>query len=96
MYYIYQQRNPMTTRTVRLDDETEKALTEIQQRTGLSISEALKQGLFAFRDDMEPEKSTHPYTIYRNLNLGEGGTAVAPSTEAKHHIKQILKRKLKR
>ncbi len=86
----------MTTRTVRLDDETEKALAEIQQRTGLSISEALKQGLFAFRDDMEPEKPTHPYTIYKSLNLGEGGAAIAPSTEVKRHIRQTLKRKLKR
>ena len=35
----------MSTRTVRLDEESEQALEEVRQQTGRSVSAALKQGL---------------------------------------------------
>jgi hypothetical protein len=37
----------MSTRTVRLDDESEKILEQIQRQTGLSVSDVLKSGLLA-------------------------------------------------
>lgn len=44
----------MGTKTIRLDDETEQILQQIIRSTGLSISGALKKGLFL----LHREKST--------------------------------------
>ena len=41
----------MGIRTVRLDQEAEKALAEIVTATGLSVSAAVKKGLLALRND---------------------------------------------
>lgn len=37
----------MGIRTVRLDDETEKALAQVTKKTGWSLSTALKRGVLA-------------------------------------------------
>ena len=37
-----------------------------------------------------------PYSIYRELDLGEGGYAVAPARAAKSAIGDIIRRKHKR
>jgi len=52
----------MGTRSVRLDEEAENALEEIVNCTGMSISDAIKQGLVAYREIAIP--CTHkPYMI---------------------------------
>lgn len=85
----------MATRTVRLDDEAEAALDEIRKATGLAISEALKQGLRTLRERIrEPEQT--PYDAYRQLDLGRGGYAVAPSTDTRRAVKAAIRRKLGR
>ena len=68
----------MRARTVRLDDEAERALEEITQATGLSISDALKQGLLALHHQLSQQASQSPYDIYAKLDLGPGGYAIAP------------------
>jgi hypothetical protein len=86
----------MATRTVRLDDEAEAALRQIRQATGLPISEALKRGLRSLQERVTDEATRTPYSIYRQLDLGPGGYAVAPSTETRRGVAQAIRRKLKR
>lgn len=83
----------MGTRTVRLDDETDRILEEIRQTTGLSISEVLKRGILAFRKEMSRDASRAPFDVYRELDLGEGGYAIAPSTEVRRGVREALARK---
>jgi hypothetical protein len=86
----------MATRTVRLDEEAEQALREIRQATGLPMSEALKRGLRVLRNQVRRRSSRSAFAIYAELDLGPGGYASAPSTEAKSTIRAILKQKHRR
>lgn len=86
----------MSARTVRLDDEAEQALAHIMDCTGLSRVEALKQGLFALRAQLAHQAPPQPYDIYAALDLGPGGTAIAPSTETRRGVREALQRKLRR
>jgi len=86
----------MAIRTVRLDDEAEEALREVRAATGLPISEALKRGLRSLQERVRHEASRTPYDVYRELDLGPGGYANAPSTETRRGVRQALRRKLGR
>jgi hypothetical protein len=86
----------MATRTVRLDDEAEAALEEIRAATGLPISETLKRGLRALRDRVRQETTRTPFTIFRELDLGPGGHAIAPSTDVRRGVRRALAKKLHR
>lgn len=83
----------MGTRTVRLDDETEQTLEEIQRTTGLSISEVLKRGILAFGKEASQSASPLPFEIYRELDLGPGGYAIAPSTDVRRGVREALRKK---
>jgi hypothetical protein len=83
----------MATHTVRLEPEAERALREIQQSAGMTVSTALKQGLLVLRDRLRSEASGSPYQVYRELDLGPGGYARFPARRAKHGIQKILRRK---
>lgn len=86
----------MATRTVRLDDEAEAALKEIRKATGLPISEALKQGLHALQERVTHEARRTPYEIYKELDLGPGGYAIAPARDAKRAVREAIRKKLGR
>lgn len=86
----------MSVRTVRLDDETAEALAHIVECTGLSRTEALKQGLLALRAQLVQQASPRPYDLYAALDLGPGGAAIAPSTETQRGVREALRRKLGR
>ena len=86
----------MGTRTVRLDDDTEKALDRVRKATGLPISEALKQGLHALSDKVRDNPPRRPYAVYAELDLGPGGYAIASSTDVRRGVRQALKKKLRR
>ena len=86
----------MGTRTVRLDDEAEKTLDRLRNITGLSISEVLKRGLSAYETQALEQANRKPYAIYRELDLGEGGYAIAPAREAKSAIANAIGRKHRR
>jgi hypothetical protein len=86
----------MATRTVRLDEEAEKALQEVQDATGLPISEALKRGLRSLQEQVRREAGRTPYDVYRALDLGAGGYAIAPSTDTRGGVRLAIKRKLRR
>ena len=86
----------MSIKTVRLDDETEKALEQILQATGFSISDALKRGIILLRDEISRQEGRVPYDIYAELDLGPGGYATAPSTETRRGVQEAIRRKLGR
>jgi hypothetical protein len=86
----------MAIRTVRLDDEAEEALREVRAATGLPISEALKRGLRSLQERVRHEVTRTPYDVYRELDLGPGGYANAPSTETRRGVRQAVRRKLGR
>jgi hypothetical protein len=86
----------MATRTVRLDEEAEAALRQIREATGLPISEALKQGLQSLRKQVRDELQRRPYDVFRQLDLGPGGYAIAPSTETRKGVATALRKKFRR
>lgn len=84
----------MAIRTVRLDAEAEQVLDEVRAATGLPISAALKAGLHSLRKSLRNgETGRSAYEIYRNLDLGPGGYAVAPSTEVRAAVRRRLRQK---
>jgi hypothetical protein len=84
----------MATRTVRLDDETEQVLDEVRAATGLPISEALKAGLRSLQEKLRAGEAVRtPYEIYRELDLGAGGYAIAPSTDVRSAVRRRLRAK---
>jgi hypothetical protein len=86
----------VSVRTVRLDDEAEKALEQIMRIAGLSISGAFKHGLLLLRDDLVQKAQRTPYDVYAELDLGPGGYATAPSTDVRRGVREAIKRKLGR
>src|SRR4028118_1926941 len=64
----------MALRTVRLDDDSEKVLTELTKETGMSISAVLKEGLLALRDRMAPSSPRRPAReVYQEPDPSPGG-----------------------
>ena len=86
----------MGIRTVRLDAETEKALEQIVTTTGMSVSGAMKKGLLVLRNEVAREAQRVPYDIYKELDLGPGGDAVAPATQTRRGVQAAIRRKLRR
>ncbi|MDE2989818.1 MAG: hypothetical protein OXU21_01950 [Chloroflexota bacterium] len=86
----------MGVRTVRLDDEAERTLAAVRQRTGLTISEVLKRGLHAYAAASLDDAAETPYEVYRRLNLGPGGYAVAAARDAKAAVVAVVAAKHRR
>ncbi len=83
----------MAIRTVRLDEEAERALRHVVECSGMNISTALKQGLKLLDKEMAEKASATPYEIFRKLDLGEGGEALADSTQIRAGLCDALRRK---
>jgi hypothetical protein len=81
---------------VRLDDEAEAALQQIRDATGLPISEALNRALQALKERVEQQSELTPYDVYKQLDLGSGGYAVEPSTDARSTVIAAIRKKLRR
>jgi hypothetical protein len=86
----------MAIRSVRLDDETEAALRQIRETTGLPISEVFKQGLRTLNRQVRDASGQRPYDLYARLDLGPGGYASAPSTETRRGVVNALRKKLRK
>jgi hypothetical protein len=86
----------MGIRTVRLDEDTEKVLAQIVTVTGLSVSAAMKKGLQVLRDGVVGAALRVPYDVYKDLDLGPGGYAVAPATQTRRGVRAAIRRKLRR
>jgi len=85
----------MAIRSVRLDEEAESALAEIIDRTGVSISEAIKNGLIERRDSARKICKKSPAAFFASFDLGEGGYTIAGARESKAALKTKLKNKPK-
>lgn len=85
----------MATRTVRLDEEAERALQEVRDATGLPISEALKRGLRVLKAELEATAARAPYEIYREIDLGAGGYALGPARRAKATVRESIRKKFR-
>ena len=86
----------MGVRTVRLDDEAERALASVRRRTGLTISEVLKRGLHAYAAAALDDAAATPYEVFRRLDLGPGGYATALAREAKAGVAAAVAAKRRR
>ena len=85
----------MAVRTVRLDPETEEILAALARDTGMSVSGVLKQGLLALRDQ-RLAGIPDAFEVYRQLDLGPGGYALAPSTETRKGVTAVLRARRRR
>jgi hypothetical protein len=56
----------------------------------------LKRGLSAYEAQALELAHRKPYDIYRDLDLGAGGYAIAPAREAKSAVAEVIRRKHKR
>lgn len=86
----------MGVRTVRLDDAAERTLAEVRKRTGLTISEVLKRGLHAYAAASLEATAATPFEVYRRLDLGDGGYAIAPARDAKAAVAEAIASKHRR
>ncbi|MDH4083809.1 MAG: hypothetical protein OEV99_09090 [Nitrospira sp.] len=86
----------MGLRTVRLDDETEKVLKQVTKKTGWSVSPALKRGVLVLQHEVGRSSQQSAFEIYRRLDLGPGGYAIAPSTEIRRGMQIALRRNSRR
>lgn len=83
----------MTTRTVRLDPETEIALQEIKRITGMSISEVIKLGILSVKEHKLGQLATKPYEVYKTIQFDEQGFAVGSARTAKNDVANIIRKK---
>lgn len=86
----------MSTRSVRLDDEAEFALEEIVKRTGMSISDAIKQGLISYREIALNTALKHPSDFFNQFDLGRGGDTLGPARNSKVLLRNKMKEKVRR
>jgi hypothetical protein len=86
----------MGMRTVRLDEEAERALAEVREATGLPISEALKRGLRSLQNEVRREATRTPYEVFRELDAGPAGAARGPSHDVKRTVRSAIRKKLGR
>lgn len=86
----------MSTRSVRLDDEAEQALEDITERTGMSISDAIKQGLISYRDIAMKTAMKHPADFFETFNLGEGGYTIGAARDSQALLKERIRGKVRR
>lgn len=86
----------MATRTVRLDNETEDILEEVRRKTGMSVSDVLKEGVRALREEHSRKAIPTPFEVYRRLDLGAGGYTSFPSTDVRRGVREAIRKKLRR
>jgi hypothetical protein len=80
----------MGARTVRLDDDTERVLARLLRLPPMSIPELPRPTLVASERVVREERSVRPWDVYSRLDLGRGGWAVAPASEAKRAVRALV------
>lgn len=83
----------MGIKTVRLDRRSEALLRDLVRRTGMNASQTLKAGLQALHRSLQEDRGKRPWDVYRTLDLGPGGYARAPASQAKQAVREIIRRK---
>jgi hypothetical protein len=80
----------MPTRTVRLDAEEERLLTELVRKTRLPVSEILRRGLRALEKEVAETAPRKPYEVYRELDLGAGGYARGSAADSRRAAREAI------
>lgn len=82
----------MTTISVRLSKEEKRALDALRQATGLTQTEVLRRSRAAYEALQE---STPPLLrdAVREIDLGPGGYAIAPSTRVREAVGKAIRKK---
>lgn len=76
---------------MHLDPETDRVLRDLAQRRGVSISAILRAGIRELGRQLAFESpDRHAYEIYRELDLGPGGTARGPASESREVVRRVL------
>jgi hypothetical protein len=65
-----------------MDEEHERLLARIRQRTGWSASDALKRGLASLDRELDEKPPASPFELYAELDLGPGGYASGPAARS--------------
>jgi hypothetical protein len=86
----------MALHSVRFDEETEEALGDVCEASGISVSLALKRGILALRDELSSNKTARPFDVYKTIDLGPGGYATSPTRNAKRAVVDVIRRKHRR
>jgi len=86
----------MTTRSVRLDNEAECALEDIVKRTGLSISDAIKQGLISYREVALNTALKRPSDFFKHFDLGDGDYTLGSARDSKSILRATIAKKVRR
>lgn len=86
----------MSTRSVRLDDEAELALADIVKRTGMSISDAIKQGLVSYREIAMNNTLKRPADFFTQFDFGEGGYTIGAARDSKSLLNNKIKQNVRR
>lgn len=80
--------------TVRLDAASAAALEDIQSATGIAVTEALKRGLQALRDQVIANPKRTAYEYYRTLPVNTGPSAVA--SDSRRAVREAIVKKTER
>lgn len=86
----------MSTRSVQLDDEAEFVLEDIIKRTGMSISDAIKQGLISYHEIAITNARKRPAEFFTHFELGEGGYTIGAARTGKLLLKNKIKQNIQR
>lgn len=80
----------MTTRSVRLDDEAERALSEIRRRSGQSISSVIKASLISFRDIALSQQRRRASEFFAQYDFGAGGYPIGPARQSRRVVRDKI------
>ena len=86
----------MSTKTVRMDETEEKLLERVQRLSGLSASDAIKQGLALLDEKLRSHSIKRAWEIYAELDLGAGGYAAGPARNSRRVATEAIRRRAKR
>jgi hypothetical protein len=76
--------------------ESETGPKDMKKKTSQSVSTTLTQGKLSLRAEMDRHNQQSTFEIYRRLDLGPGGYAIAPSTNTRRGVRLALRRKSRR
>lgn len=80
----------MGTHSVQLDNEAEKALSDIVNYTGTSISDAIKQSLKEYRKKTLVTTKQRPADFFKEFDLGDDDCAIGAARDSKRLVKEKL------
>jgi len=63
---------------------------------GRQGSAAINRTVRSLREEVRRETGRTPYDVYKELDLGPGGYAIAPSTDSRWGVRAALRKKLRR